>query len=168
VPETPLEQDSLLIDAETRLNDLKTVLERTKDHRYAMLAKVGLSVEQWTAQVVKDKAVYATMNLFNFDTSHKCLIAEAWCPVNDVEKVHASLRRATVSAGSSVPAVVNVVKTRETPPTYFRTDDFTAGFQSIVDSYGMARYKEFNPGNGGVGSRWRRGLCLRGPLICVI
>ncbi|KAF7635779.1 hypothetical protein Mgra_00004871 [Meloidogyne graminicola] len=47
--------------------------------------------------------------------------------------------------GSNVKPVLNVVHTSESPPTFNRTNKFTAVFQGIVDSYGVASYLELNP-----------------------
>ncbi|XP_050831249.1 V-type proton ATPase 116 kDa subunit a 3 isoform X1 [Serinus canaria] len=48
-------------------------------------------------------------------------------------------------SGSSVECFVQRVPTSESPPTLIRTNKFTAGFQSIVDAYGVASYQEVNP-----------------------
>lgn len=49
-------------------------------------------------------------------------------------------------SGSSVECFVQRIPTLESPPTLIRTNKFTAGFQSIVDAYGVASYQEVNPG----------------------
>ncbi|XP_012064310.1 PREDICTED: probable V-type proton ATPase 116 kDa subunit a [Atta cephalotes] len=47
--------------------------------------------------------------------------------------------------GSSIPSFLNVIHTDENPPTFNRTNKFTRGFQNLIDSYGVASYREANP-----------------------
>ncbi len=49
-------------------------------------------------------------------------------------------------SGSSVPPILNRMDTFEDPPTYNRTNKFTKAFQALVDAYGVANYREVNPG----------------------
>ncbi len=49
-------------------------------------------------------------------------------------------------SGSSVPSIINRVATSEQPPTYNKTNNFTGVFQSIIDAYGVPKYREVNPG----------------------
>ncbi|KAL3903468.1 MAG: hypothetical protein SGPRY_011663 [Prymnesium sp.] len=43
-------------------------------------------------------------------------------------------------------AILSVVPTSESPPTFLKTNKFTAGFQGLVNTYGVPRYREVNPG----------------------
>ena len=53
-------------------------------------------------------------------------------------------------SGSAVPSILNRMQTKEAPPTYFKTNKFTKGFQAIVESYGVASYQEVNPSECGI------------------
>lgn len=51
------------------------------------------------------------------------------------------------ACGSSIESFLNVIETEEAPPTFNRTNKFTQGFQNLIDAYGVASYREVNPGN---------------------
>lgn len=50
------------------------------------------------------------------------------------------------ASGTSLPSILTELHTKKTRPTYHRTNKFTEGFQGIIDAYGIARYREVNPG----------------------
>ncbi|CAG8444314.1 4229_t:CDS:10 [Acaulospora colombiana] len=129
-----------------KIEDLNSVLQNTKNARISELAKVASNLAVWVTIVKKEKAIYHTMNLFNYDVSRKCLIAEGWCPKNDIEQIQNALRKVTEESGSTVPSILNELRTTKEPPTFQRVNKFTSGFQEIVDAYGVAKYREVNPG----------------------
>ena len=51
-------------------------------------------------------------------------------------------------SGSSMVPILTAVQSKTAPPTFNRTNKFTAGFQNIVDAYGIGNYREMNPGKG--------------------
>ncbi|TFK22681.1 H+-ATPase subunit [Coprinopsis marcescibilis] len=135
-----------LREVSTRLDDLRTVLYNTGLARRAELIKVGESLRVWQDVVRKEKLIYETLNLFNYDVRRKTLIAEAWVPTRDITVIQLALRHATEESGTSVPPILHELHTTRTPPTFNRTNKFTEGFQAIMDSYGTAAYQEINPG----------------------
>jgi len=144
-PETPAERREIAVGVMTRIEDLNNVLGQTQEHRHRVLLAAAKNIKVWFIKVKKIKAIYHTLNLFNLDVTHKCLIAECWAAVSDLEQVQLALRRGTESSGSSVPSILNRMPTKQTPPTFHRTNRFTQAFQEIVDAYGVATYREVNP-----------------------
>lgn len=59
--------------------------------------KASESVYTWVIQVKKMKAIYYILNLCSFDVTNKCLIAEVWCPVNDLSTLRRALEEGSVS-----------------------------------------------------------------------
>ncbi|VDD95947.1 unnamed protein product, partial [Enterobius vermicularis] len=145
-PDTPQERREMSIGVMTRIEDLKTVLHQTQDHRHRVLVAASKNVRMWLTKVRKIKSIYHTLNLFNLDVTQKCLIAECWCPVADLDRIQLALKRGTEESGSTVPSILNrMLDSTEPPPTYHRVNKFTRAFQNIVDSYGIASYREINP-----------------------
>ncbi|KAJ7895826.1 V-type ATPase 116kDa subunit family-domain-containing protein [Mycena leptocephala] len=135
-----------LREVTVRLEDLQTVLYNTGSNRRSELVKVGESLRSWQDVVRKEKMIYEALNLFNYDVRRKTLIAEGWVPTRDIPEIQLTLRRATEHSGTSIPPILHELHTTKTPPTYNRTNKFTEGFQTIMDSYGIASYQEVNPG----------------------
>ncbi|XP_039568297.1 V-type proton ATPase 116 kDa subunit a3 isoform X2 [Passer montanus] len=128
-----------------QIQELSVTLEETEKYLAEVLDKVAQVLPTWRVQVQKMKAIYLVLNQCSFDVTKKCLIAEVWCPVRDLTQVQDALRQGSYQSGSSVECFVQRVPTSESPPTLIRTNKFTAGFQSIVDAYGVASYQEVNP-----------------------
>ncbi|XP_074653428.1 V-type proton ATPase 116 kDa subunit a 1-like isoform X2 [Tubulanus polymorphus] len=144
-PETPAERREMAVGVMTRIDDLNTVLGQTQDHRHRVLVAAAKNIKVWFIKVRKIKAIYHTLNMFNLDVTQKCLIAECWCAVSDLDKIQLALRRGTERSGSSVPSILNRMITKQDPPTYHRTNKLTEAFQNIIDAYGVANYREANP-----------------------
>ncbi|ORY01540.1 V0/A0 complex, 116-kDa subunit of ATPase [Basidiobolus meristosporus CBS 931.73] len=133
-------------DIESRLSDLRNILENTNQTRRSELELIARNLSEWMTLVKKEKAIYHVMNLFNYDQNRRCLIAEGWCPTNDIPSAQLSLREAAESTGSHVYPILTQLQTKREPPTFHRTNKFSQGFQNIVDAYGVAKYQEVNPG----------------------
>ncbi|OLY85683.1 V-type proton ATPase subunit a [Smittium mucronatum] len=135
-----------LIEILSQKNDIKTVLQFNKEASKNELSSVALRLPTWSIVTKKEKSIYYVMNLFNYDERRRCLVAEGWCPTRDLGKINVALRNATTQSGSNTSAVVYEIPTSNEPPSYLRTNKFTIGFQNIIDSYGVPKYGEVNPG----------------------
>lgn len=85
------------------------------------------------------------LNLCSPSVTDKCLIAEAWCPTAKLPELQSALREGGRKSGSGVDSFYNRLPSSTPPPTLFPLNSFTAGFQNIVDAYGVASYREVNP-----------------------
>jgi V-type H+-transporting ATPase subunit a len=155
-------REDALREVTARIEDLQSVLHTTNNTRRNELSKIADSVSAWWAIVRKEKIIYSTMNLFQYDAGRRTLVAEGWVATRDIHGIQIALRNAAVrtplrvsqglltmlqeSTGAHVPPILHELANAPNPPTFIRTNKFTNGFQSIVDAYGIASYGEVNPG----------------------
>lgn len=146
VDENPKHRHDQLNEVNSRIGDIMSVLENTRQTANAEMTYLAENVNSWMVTIRKEKAIYQTMNLFNYDPNRKCLIAEGWCPTNDLHKVQSTIKESAETSGALQPSILNQIETTKEPPTFNRTNKFTQAFQSIMDAYGIATYREVNPG----------------------
>ncbi|XP_036036914.1 V-type proton ATPase 116 kDa subunit a isoform X1 [Onychomys torridus] len=144
-PEPAAERKEMLASVNVRLEDLITVITQTDSHRQRLLQEAAANWHSWVIKVQKMKAVYHVLNMCNIDVTQQCIIAEIWFPVADTRHIKKALEQGMELSGSSMVPIMTEVETKTDPPTFNRTNKFTAGFQNIVDAYGVGSYREINP-----------------------
>lgn len=140
------ERTTMRREIQVRIDDLEMVLESSRERMCEVLSGIQANLKAWKVLVAKEKSIYHTMNMFNYDVGRQCLIAEGWCPAKSQNDIQLALRRANERSGALVPSILRPVETNDTHPTYHETSEFTGCFQEIVDMYGVNRYREVNPG----------------------
>jgi V-type H+-transporting ATPase subunit a len=91
-----------LRETTTRLEDLQMVLHSTEVNRRSELINIGEHLRTWQDVVKKEKLIYESLNLFNYNVRRKTLIAEGWAPSRDIIAIQLALRSATVSSFDSL------------------------------------------------------------------
>lgn len=145
VPPEMTDRSVLLSKLEANLSDLELVLQHSLDQQYVDLSEIARNLNTWILKVRKEKAIYHTMNMFDYDAGKKCLIAEGWIPTKYLDDVNCALSNIKVGSGVLVPSIMTTIDTYETPPTFFETNKFTGPFQDVINAYGIPRYREINP-----------------------
>lgn len=86
----------------TRIRELMHTMEAGTRYRSGLLTTIGTTLESWCLQVLREKAVYHTLNKLSIDVASKVLLAEVWCPVAARGAVREVLRQAAERAGATV------------------------------------------------------------------
>ena len=119
------------------LNDLERGQAIGGNSKLAGISKLEL----YSMAIQHDIEIYNLLNSFGSRGGH-ILYGFAW------SKHQAANMRIELEKQSEVFTELqlsDVVNHNFDPPTSFRSNDFLVTFQSIVDTYGIASYKEINP-----------------------
>lgn len=93
----------------------------------------------------KEKILYSSLN--KLKKEEKLFLGFCWIPQQDKQKILSEiegLKEKNRNVG--IPDFKIVSDHGVRPPSLFRTNEFTAVFQEIVNTYGIPTYKEVNPG----------------------
>lgn len=137
--------DQMLTENAQELVDSRTVLLKNQDTRYRLCQLLAKHTERWTWIVLKEKAVYHSLNMFKADVSGM-LRGEGWVVAENLDEVREAVEKAHANMDMAMPSLVDhVPQPWPTPPTHFVTNKFTYGYQEFVNTYGIPRYREANP-----------------------
>jgi V-type H+-transporting ATPase subunit a len=137
--------EKMLSENAQELVDSRTVLLKNQDTRYRLCQMLSKHAERWTWTVLREKAVYHSLNMFKADVSGM-LRGEGWVISESYDAVRDAVERAHSNMDLAMPSLVDfVAQPWPTPPTHFITNKFTYGYQEFVNTYGIPRYREANP-----------------------
>jgi len=128
----------------TQMEGMKATMGQTMIQKLTLLRGLSDTVAGWYATVLSEKSIYGVMNLL--ETVGTIAKASVWVPDADMTQFTDALEIGCQAAGETIAPVVSRAMSQKKAPTFFRTNKVTEIFQGIVDSYGVARYKEANPG----------------------
>eukprot|EP00922_Rhytidocystis_sp_ex-Travisia-forbesii_P043348 GHVS01064672.1.p1 GENE.GHVS01064672.1~~GHVS01064672.1.p1 ORF type:complete len:837 (+),score=111.29 GHVS01064672.1:172-2682(+) len=129
-------EKALVAYSEYFMTEISVLLEVVRDGGCSL-------IEEWRLFCLKEKSIYATLNLF--EGTDITLRADCWFPESREEDIRRLLMGEANQEEVSAFLLTDKSLARRTPPTYIRTTEFSASFQGMVDTYGVARYQEANP-----------------------
>ena len=154
---------SSTVDADLRqvqndLDDRTRTMRMTRDHIQGRLGDFAGKLSLWKDKARAETGIYMILNRFaqlgdlhdddreeGSAGNSEFLTGEAWLPNISIQAVEETLKIGQQMARASAPSYCRTLKARGTPPTYFKTGKITQQFQSVVEAYGVARYREHNP-----------------------
>ena len=135
-----LDKKNILVTLEKNLQDFCIISNSLGEKR-------GYKYSLYKLYFDQEKMIYNTLN--------KCIIrdtfvdGQVWIPANSVSEITNLLQN--IFRGHSenkTSAYLEDLNFEEDlkPPTLIQVNEFTSSFQQVVDTYGIPRYREVNPG----------------------
>ncbi|XP_034480191.1 V-type proton ATPase 116 kDa subunit a [Drosophila innubila] len=154
-PETSTQRLLMINQLERESKDVSFVLSETKSVQKRILLIAARTSYTMRINLNKAMKIYDLLNRLSpvgAQEHQKYLQAECFLPASQLAEVRDALNRGALAEIGEAEGfnpqpllLLRTRKSRHTPPTYFRLNKFTHGFQNLIDSYGMADYKELNP-----------------------
>merc|ERR1719262_1403634 len=131
-------------DKENALSAFQKLMEKEIQTLVNVQRGTGNSlVEEYRLFVVKEKAIYHTMNMMEGEIN---LMAQCWYPEDEEDMIKSVLQKESKSTGCSAMLLADKGgHSSGRAPTYIKSNQFLAPFQELINTYGIPKYKEANP-----------------------
>ncbi|OUM70143.1 hypothetical protein PIROE2DRAFT_57009 [Piromyces sp. E2] len=127
---------------------LRNVLLASQKALFNQLTEIAGSLEEWYAIIMKERHIYHILNRCKKSQYLKGgIILRAWITAYDMDTLQEIVDDIRTNIDRNTLPIINELDMEgEEPPTRQETNKFTEGFQNLIDSYGIAKYQEVNPG----------------------
>ena len=147
------ELNEINLNLTNELEDNKMILSQTKNEINLILESFSetknipeLSQIHYHYFIIKREQSFAR-NLIYIEEKDGFNQLLLWIPKNSKAEIQKNLEELKKDDQNFIqPKLEEISNPLKTPPTYFNLDSFTRPFQLIVNTYGVPRYKEANPG----------------------
>eukprot|EP00924_Labyrinthula_sp_SR-Ha-C_P009885 snap_masked-scaffold_21-processed-gene-2.23-mRNA-1 protein AED:0.01 eAED:0.01 QI:0/-1/0/1/-1/1/1/0/774 len=130
--------------AEKVLRDQVAVLQKAEGDIELSLKELTQWVQIWDWIVRREKAIYLVLNSSKQEVKN-ILRLEGWILKQKKEQVIQKVSESFKSVDLSFKAPYEAQNKDNQIPTYFETNKVTSVFQTLIDTYGVPRYREANP-----------------------
>lgn len=143
--------DATVRDLESQVSEMSHLLGQASDANVDKIYNLSLvsqdygisKIEEYRLKMKKYKLIFTTLCLFHESSS--LLVGSFWAAKKDVDHIIHAVDKLKENDPGFISANIYPVTHDRTPPTLFRTNDFTQPFQTIVETFSIPRYKEINP-----------------------
>jgi len=153
IPSQPqqYEYERNLISVQTK--EKQQVLDRTQEAILNLLRRIAWDgphkqmspLRNWQEAIRRERLICEALKKCSCPNNSNIITCEGWVPLEDLPNLENCIKSAAHFSGS-LPVVMQPLMVKQAPPTYFKVNKFTGSFQGIVDTYGVPRYQEVNPG----------------------
>jgi len=143
--DNPVEDsDALLVELKQQNKEADMVIKSTQRNLNVQMRTVNEKLRGWKSTIRMELAIRIMLN--NFEARDDTMMCRGWVPTKDLDKINDCVNNACMGRGLGTGVVEEILPPKGAEkPTFFETNKFTYCFQSIIDTYGVPRYREYNP-----------------------
>eukprot|EP00301_Raphidiophrys_heterophryoidea_P006059 c12479_g1_i1.p1 GENE.c12479_g1_i1~~c12479_g1_i1.p1 ORF type:complete len:666 (+),score=149.92 c12479_g1_i1:90-2000(+) len=140
-----IERSARIQEVNEKLEEMRQISEKTNTAYHDLLAGLAEQIGTWEAKIKREIRIFHEMNKLQLNTGDRLVMCEGWCAVDVSDFVASALRRGCLRSGAEADPIINFAQPPNKSPTFFSPTPFSRMFYSIIEAYGIPRYKELNP-----------------------